>query len=147
MKEIEKFIRDQLSVWPIAAANFRALKSVQVKEMTVCGTQCRVQFNPCRIASSTADTSPEAIAAKAGRIRAMMDKYGYADCESLLNEWNYVKGWTDDWPYSLEVERGAFNQKGAAFVAATMIDCQVAAPLDHLMYYDARPFGMNGMFS
>lgn len=64
MKEIEKFIRDQLSVWPMAAANFRALKSVQVKEMTVCGTQCRVQFNPCRIASSTADTSPEAIAAR-----------------------------------------------------------------------------------
>ena len=57
-----------------------------------------------------------------------------------------MKGWTDDWPYSLEVERGAFNQKGASFVAATMIDCQ-SAPLDHLMYYDARPNGMNGMFS
>ena len=64
MKELSKFIKDQLSVWPMAAANFRALKSVNVKEVEVCGQHCRVQFNPCRIASSTADTSPEAIAAR-----------------------------------------------------------------------------------
>ena len=89
--------------------------------------------------------TPEAIAAKAGRIRAMMDKYGYADCESLLNEWNYVKGWTDDFVYSLRVECGDLNFKGAAFVAATMVACQ-SAPVDMLMYYDARPRGMNGMF-
>ncbi len=64
MKELAKFIKDQLSVWPLAAANFRALKSVNVKDVDVCGLNCHVQYNPCRIASSTANTSPEAIAAR-----------------------------------------------------------------------------------
>lgn len=64
MKELDKFLRDQLSVWPLASANFRALKSVSVKPVDVCCLECRVQFNPCRIASSTADVSPEAIAAR-----------------------------------------------------------------------------------
>lgn len=64
MKELAKFIMDQLSVWPLAAANFRALKSVNVKDVDACGLHCRVQYNPCRIASSTADTSPEVIAAR-----------------------------------------------------------------------------------
>ena len=90
---------------------------------------------------------PRQIVDKCARMRKMLDRHGFAKTESILNEWNYVKGWVDDWPYSLDVERGRFNQKGAAFIAATMIDCQVSAPLDHLMYYDARPFGMNGLFS
>ena len=64
MKELQKFIKDQLSVWPLASGNFRALKRVSVKELEVCGLGCRVQFNPQRVISSTADTSPEAIAAR-----------------------------------------------------------------------------------
>ena len=64
MHILHKFIKDQLSVWPLAAANFRALKSVSTKELTVCGLPCLVQFNPERAGSSTADTSPEAIAAR-----------------------------------------------------------------------------------
>lgn len=64
MKELRKFIKDQLSVWPLAAANFRALKGVRTKTLEVGGLACRVQFNPSRAASSTADTSPEAIAAR-----------------------------------------------------------------------------------
>lgn len=64
MKKLRKFIGDQLSVWPMAAANFRALKSVEVKDLEVCGQRVKVQFNPCRVASSTADTSSEAIAAR-----------------------------------------------------------------------------------
>ena len=64
MHELRKFIRDQLSVWPLAAANFRALKSAEVRELTVLGLPCRVQFNPERAASSTADISPEALAAR-----------------------------------------------------------------------------------
>ena len=62
MQELRKFIKDQLSVWPLAAANFRALKTVATKDVTVFGLPCRVQFNPERAISSTADTSPEAIA-------------------------------------------------------------------------------------
>ena len=64
MQDIRKFIQDQLSVWPLAAANFRALKTVETKNVTVFGLPCRVQFNPERAISSTADTSPEAIAAR-----------------------------------------------------------------------------------
>lgn len=62
--DIPKFINDQLSVWPLASANFRALKSVRTKSLTVGGLQCCVQYNPERIASTTADTDPESIAAR-----------------------------------------------------------------------------------
>ena len=76
-------------------------------------------------------------------VRELLDKNGLCECESILNEWNYVRGWGgDDWIYSLEVMK---NYKGAAFIAATMIMSQ-REPLDNLMYYDARPGGMNGMF-
>ena len=77
----------------------------------------------------------------------MLDKYGFNKTESVLNEWNYVKGWVDDFQYSLDVESGRFNQKSAAFIMATMIDCQ-SCPLDMLMFYDAKiGSGMNNMFS
>ena len=75
--------------------------------------------------------------------RHQLDKYGFTQTESILNEWNYVKGWTgDDWLYSLRMEK---SLKGAAFIGAVMSTCQ-KLPLDMLMYYDARPCGMNGMF-
>ncbi|MCQ2177011.1 MAG: DUF4922 domain-containing protein [Bacteroidales bacterium] len=64
MKTIDKFIHDQLSVWPMAAANFRALKTVETKELKVGGQTVRVQFNPGRVASSTATTDPADIASR-----------------------------------------------------------------------------------
>ena len=89
---------------------------------------------------------PRRLSEKAVRIRKMMDAAGFAEAESILNEWNYVKGWGDDFVHSIEVESGRFNQKGAAFVAAAMVDCQ-AAPLDMLMFYDARiGSSMNNLF-
>ena len=76
--------------------------------------------------------------------RELLDKYGFSETESILNEWNYVRGWTgDDWVYSLKSEK---NIKGASFIAAVIESCQYE-PLDMLMYYDARPGGMNGLFS
>ena len=91
-------------------------------------------------------TEPRDIAQRAVFFRKMMDEAGFEKAESILNEWNFVKGWSDDWVYSLEVESGRFSQKGAAFIAATMADCQ-SAPVDMLMYYDARiGTPMNGMF-
>ena len=80
---------------------------------------------------------PRKLSEKAVRIRTMMDRTGFAKAESILNEWNYVKGWGDDFVHSMEVESGRFNQKGAAFIAAAMVECQ-AVPLDMLMFYDAR---------
>ena len=76
-------------------------------------------------------------------VRSILDEYGLTECESILNEWNYVRGWEGDvWKYSLGVMK---NYKGAAFLAATMLMAQDEA-LDNLMYYDARPGGMNGLF-
>ena len=87
--------------------------------------------------------TPEEIAKKALRIRKTMDRHGYGKAESILNEWNYVKGWSKEFVYSMNVIRGG---KGAAFTAATMIVCQ-SCPVDMLMYYDARPrTGFNGLF-
>ena len=87
---------------------------------------------------------PEKIADYTRRVRKILDENGYTSTESILNEWNYVKGWVgEEWRYSLEMERGL---KGAAFIASVMCECQ-KNPLDMLMYYDARPCGMNGMFN
>ncbi len=92
-------------------------------------------------------TEPKQIVANCRTARALMDKYGFKKAESILNEWNYVKGWTDDWVYSLETESGRFNQKTAAFIASTMIECQ-SVPLDLLMFYDARfHTTMNSLFN
>lgn len=78
------------------------------------------------------------------KARRILDEHGMQHVESILNEWNYVRGWEgDDWIYSLKNEKGI---KGAAFIASTMCAGQNGA-LDMLMYYDARPCGMNGMFS
>ena len=76
--------------------------------------------------------------------RELLDKYGFTETESILNEWNYVKGWTDDlWIYSLKMEK---SLKGSAFIASTMC-MSLYEPLDNLMFYDARPGGMNSMFN
>ncbi len=79
-----------------------------------------------------------------GMARAFLEKYGYGDAELILNEWNYVDRWSGDgWVRTLKGEHGI---KGACFVAGSMSVCQENA-LDMLMYYDARPCGMNGMFT
>jgi SpoIID/LytB domain protein len=62
MEDIGKFIKDQLSVWPLAASNFRALKSMKVRTVNVGGLQTKLQFNPCRITSSTAKVDKETLA-------------------------------------------------------------------------------------
>ena len=75
--------------------------------------------------------------------RRVLDEAGFHDTESILNEWAYIKGWTDDFVYSLETINGI---KGASYVTAIMASCQYA-PLDMLMYYDARPgTSFNGLF-
>ncbi len=85
-------------------------------------------------------------AEEARKARKLLDDNGFTKTENHLNEYNYVKGWSDKWIYSLKCESGRFSEKGAAFLAAVMIDCQ-NAPLDLLMFYDARVgHQMNNMF-
>lgn len=85
---------------------------------------------------------PEEISDCARFVRSGLDRYGFYETENHLNEWNYVRGWAEDFSYSLQQIIG---MKGAAFASAVMTLCQ-NAPLDMLMYYDARPCGMNGLF-
>lgn len=63
-KPIDKFVRDQLSVWPEAAANFRALKAVETKDMMVGGLKVRIQHNPARIRSSAAKVDKASLTAR-----------------------------------------------------------------------------------
>ncbi len=87
---------------------------------------------------------PEEMSRNARKHRTLLDEYGFTATESILDEWNYVRSFCDEaWIYSLNQERSI---KGAAFLAAAMTECQ-SAPVEMLMYYDARiGSGMNGMF-
>ncbi len=57
-KNITDFINAQLSQWPLARDNFRALRNVSIKKLTIGGLQTAIQFNPARIGSSAANTDP-----------------------------------------------------------------------------------------
>lgn len=59
---IYKFVGDQLSRWPLACGNFRALKNVRVREINAGGLDVKLQFNPARIVSSAAKLNKEDIA-------------------------------------------------------------------------------------
>ena len=87
-------------------------------------------------------TEPWHMTDKAERIRGLMEKHGYGDAESILNEWNYVKGWTDQFVYSIKAIHGV---KGAAFTMACMTAAQHSS-IDMMMYYDTRPAAFNGAF-
>ena len=76
--------------------------------------------------------------------KEVVDECGQSQAELILNEWNYIKGWLgDEWKYSLQTEKGL---KGSSFVVCAMATGQKGS-VDMLMYYDARPCAMNGMFN
>ena len=47
--DIDKFVHDQLSVWPAVAAKYRALKSAQTRQMPIGGLLSTLQSNPGRL--------------------------------------------------------------------------------------------------
>lgn len=79
---------------------------------------------------------------KSERLRAMMDKHGYENAESINNEWNYIKEWGTAFSENIKT---IISMKGAAFVMASMSAAQKST-IDMMMYYDARPCVYNGMF-
>lgn len=87
---------------------------------------------------------PKPIIERAFEVRALLDKYGFTKTENILNEWNYVK--TFEGQDMIDAIKAIKGIKGASFTAAVMCGCQ-HSPLDMLMYYDARPGGLNGMFN
>ena len=79
--------------------------------------------------------------------RKLLDSFGYVKTESILNEWNWNRGWSGD-PFRQSVARRCElnNFRVAAFYIAQMCALQ-HAPLDMLMYYDLRqPSQYNGVF-
>lgn len=77
------------------------------------------------------------------QMKALLDKYSYTGAEMILNEWNYLSNWTDEYVYTTEVIK---SHVGAAFCSAVMQVSQ-DGPVDMLMYYDARPnTSFNGLF-
>lgn len=88
-------------------------------------------------------TEPEDMMKRARLLREKLDKAGYTQTESILNEWNYVAGWAAEWIDSIKT---MISHKGAAFIAACMCAGQNEDVVDMLMYYDARPCVMNGLF-
>ena len=86
--------------------------------------------------------SPDDMVERCRLFRGLMDKYGYTEAESILNEWNYIRNWGDAFIYSIKTIIG---MKGAAFIASCMLGCQ-NAPLDMLMYYDAQPSCFCGLW-
>jgi len=90
-------------------------------------------------------TDPKEIAEHCEIARKLLDKYRYFNTETILNEWNYVRGW-DSGAVMLYNKKVIPSLKGSAFITSTMISCH-KTPLDHLMYYDASmPSMWNGLF-
>lgn len=87
-------------------------------------------------------TEPEAIFNRSVQIKELLVNYGYGNAESILNEWNYIKGWTEDYIYSLSMIHGL---KNASFILSTMALSQPSS-IDMLMYYDTRPSVFCGLF-
>ena len=60
-QQINRFIEEQLAVWPMATDNFNALQNVKVKDLDVDGMKIKVQFNPARIVSSSAKVDAKSL--------------------------------------------------------------------------------------
>ena len=88
-------------------------------------------------------TQPYDMTDKCTRVRKMLDRCGYENATTNLNEWNYVRGWTDEFVYSI---KQIISMKGAAFSLACMSAAQNCPDIDMLMYYDARPTAFNGLW-
>ena len=87
-------------------------------------------------------TEPKQVMERADILKSLLIKHGYENAESILNEWNYVKGWEDEYVYSIKMMHGI---KGAAFVMSVISEAQPSS-IDMLMYYDTRPSVFNGAF-
>jgi len=86
---------------------------------------------------------PAEIIEKAYRIQKLVVESGYGDAELILNEWNYVRGWLEDFQYSINAIHGI---KGASFVMSVLCEAQKCDAIDMLMYYDTRKSAFNGVF-
>ena len=87
-------------------------------------------------------SGPNFLKVKGCQIKELLIKYGYENAESHLNEWNYIKGWTNDFQYSINAIHGI---RGGTFLLSGICVSQ-SAPIDMLMYYGTHPSAFNGIF-
>ena len=59
---LREFVESEKLLWPLAAANYNGLKSVEEKQFQFDGFQVKVQFNPERMRSSAAKVDKQSIA-------------------------------------------------------------------------------------
>lgn len=59
-----EFVESEKLLWPLAAANYNGLMSVEEKQFQFDGFQIKVQFNPERMRSSAAKVDKQSIAAR-----------------------------------------------------------------------------------
>ena len=88
-------------------------------------------------------TDPARMLARAHTVRQKLDAAGYTESESILNEWNYVANWRERW---VETILQIIGPRGASFLAAALCVGQNDPTLDMMMYYDAAPCSLNGLF-
>lgn len=99
---------------------------------------CRVAQHLCnKTASNSVGTVPSFLKYCTfrnllGLVLIILGGNGFQGAESILNEWNYVKNWTDRYIYTIKAIHGI---KGAAFMMATISEAAYSS-IDMLMYYD-----------
>lgn len=88
--------------------------------------------------------TPEDFVATVRRANSHLEKYGYLDVETHLNEWNYVRGWqAENFIHTIESIKGL---KGASFTTAVMCALH-PEKVDMLMYYEGRPSAFCGLWT
>ncbi len=88
--------------------------------------------------------NPDDIYKSAVRAKNHLAENGLENCEIILDEYNYVRGWRgEDYIYSMDSMKGI---KGSSFFLGSMLACQ-ESPLDMLMYYEARPCAWCGIWA
>lgn len=89
--------------------------------------------------------TPETLGKEGTRVRELLDKYGWNDVPTILDEWNYVTSFDGGGTtYSKDVR---YSIKGTAYTAGVLCHMQDVKCTDILTYYDWRKnTSYNGAF-
>ena len=154
--------------WSGTAADFYCLFNITLKHLKTCFPHLKIGgpavagFNEKWVRGlldSLEDVKPdffswhiyfnkiESLIERAEKWRNILDEYGLTECESILNEWNYVRD--DCWSgpyylYAIETRTGP-GPKCSAYTAAALLAAQHTS-IDMLMLYDARPSSWCSLF-
>ncbi len=69
---------------------------------------------------------------EARECRVLLDKYGFSATESVFDEWNYMRDWSDQADSYVTLT----THVGAAFCAATLCDLQQKTDVAHAEYFE-----------